>query len=352
MADRISSEERQNMLLRKQVKHMEEELKSMMEGDTKDIAEHVERCIAAGEKELEEKAQRAQRQQVGAEENLEVLKLKHQQELQEMHEQVQELSTEVLGADIAKHEDLEVLEKQLVQEVSEIVSESDSLKKQGTEQEAAISNLKVEVMEEKERREVEAWRRVDSDVEAEVANIVQKERAEHSKLRDKVNAILNRCIPVWKENFETRKQVDHLCRETDIMRKSNDVVNQKNLNDRKKEVEPLMKMCQSLKVELKQFSTTSESFLAEEKLLRCNQTSNQQETEDPEQLRAKILGASRRRRRLEGVSQEAIIVLRQIMKGKSSTAQYESLLEILQRSAPSNEGSTPEQTRAGETPGL
>lgn len=55
------------------------------------------------------------------------------------------------GADIAKHEDLEVLEKQLVQEVSEIVSESDSLKKQGTEQEAAISNLKVEVMEEKER---------------------------------------------------------------------------------------------------------------------------------------------------------------------------------------------------------
>lgn len=80
---------------------------------------------------------------------------------------------------------------------------------------------------------MEAWRRVDSDVEAEVANIVQKERAEHSKLRDKVNAILNRCIPVWKENFETRKQVDHLCRETDIMRKSNDVVNQKNLNYRK-----------------------------------------------------------------------------------------------------------------------
>ncbi|XP_071060424.1 uncharacterized protein PF3D7_1120000-like isoform X2 [Pseudochaenichthys georgianus] len=356
MADRISSEERQNMLLRKQVKHMEEELKSMMEGDTKDIAEHVERCIAAGEKELEEKAQRAQRQQGGAEENLEVLKLKHQQELQEMHEQVQKLSTEVLGADIAKHEHLEVLEKQLVQEVSEIVSESDSLKKQleiqGTEQEAAISNLKVEVMDEKERRDVEAWGRVDSDVEAEVANIIQKERAEHSKLRDKVNAILNRCIPVWKESFETRKQVDHLCLETDVMRKSNDVVNQKNLNYRKKEVEPLMKMCQSLKVELKQLSTTSESFLAEEKLLRCNQTSNQQETEDPKQLRAKILGASRRRRRLEGVSQEAIIVLRQIMKGKTSTAQYESLLEILQRSAPSNEGSTPEQTRAGETLGL
>ncbi|XP_034055249.1 spindle assembly abnormal protein 6 homolog [Gymnodraco acuticeps] len=376
MADRISSEERQNMLLRKQVKHMEEELKrrklhfeelqnekkrldclhSMMEGDTKDIAEHVERCIAAGEKELEEKAQRAQRQQGGAEENLEVLKLKHQQELQEMQEQVQELSTEVLGADFDKHEDLEVLEKQLVQEVSEIVSESDSLKKQleiqRKEQEAAISNLKVEVRDKKKRRELEAWRRVDSDVDAEVANIVQKERAEHSKLRDKVNAILNRCIPVWKESFETRKQVDHLCLETDVMRKSNDVVNQKNLNYRKKEVEPLMKMCQSLKVELKQLSTASESFLAEEKLLRCNQTSNQQETEDPEQLRAEILGASRRRRRLEGVSQEAIIVLRQIMKGKSSTAHYESLLEILQRSAPSNEGSTPEQTSAGETPGL
>ncbi|XP_037633825.1 cilia- and flagella-associated protein 157-like isoform X1 [Sebastes umbrosus] len=379
MADLIVSEDKEKSLYLIQIQFLDEQLERCqlqcdelvqqrkaltslyraLEKDRKDITEYLKLCVAAEEKKVEELAERLESQQQAARRDREALKLQNNRQLKKIQDGVDELDSETatLAATI---EELQLVVDKLMEQQSDIESLKRQLDHMEEESRAAIYILKCEAESEREKMSEKRWWSTGDDyVETKTSGIVQEERAQHSQLEEEVRVLVGDKVGQLKEADDLQHQAEVLHIRMDITKTAVDKVTLKSCTH-KKELEQLMKKCQQLKVELKDCSTAHESVLVENQDLRqCLPSASEesrQRTAEAHQLRAELQEESSRRRRLEGVMQEAVITLSRVLTDSEKTSKTQrkmlmKVLEILDTTvAPPAPGSTPEEGGRGQKP--
>ncbi|KAM7391044.1 hypothetical protein PAMP_021761 [Pampus punctatissimus] len=217
---------------------------------------------------------------------------------------------------------------------------------------AAFNSLKMDATSERAKIMLEAQKNTKICLKERVSEILEEELAQHSKKMEQLEFLLKENMALWKE----KDRMHELCSEMeeDLIK-----VTQKSLSF-ENEVEQLSIKNQQLREKLKDCSVNlqrhqdmlvkNEAQLVKERQRLSEQ--HRQKAAEADQLGAELEEERSRRRRLEAVVQEAVIILRHILKESEKTAETERkmqrLLDILESSAPLGTGSNPQGT--GSTP--
>ncbi|XP_044051134.1 cilia- and flagella-associated protein 157 [Siniperca chuatsi] len=316
-----------------------------LEKDKKDTTEHLKPFVVAKQKMVDELAEQLAEQQQAAEQEREALKLQHSQQIQELQEQVDRLNSE----SVMRAARFEEQQEQLMQWMQQL-SDKEPLKKQlvsqKEEHEAAIHSLKKEAELGMKKMIEKRQKAVDDCVKMETSNILKKERAQHSERSRQLRFLRIEAVALQKEKDALQGRENDLFIELDDLKKDFNKITQESFT-RKKEVEQLTKKCQQLEVELTDCSITHKHLMAKEETLRQELASVSKECcrkiSETDQLAAELQRERSRKRQLEGVMQEAVIIIRNIQedseKGSETQWKMQRLLEVLESTAPQGTGS-------------
>ncbi|XP_071339952.1 cilia- and flagella-associated protein 157 isoform X2 [Trachinotus anak] len=323
--------------LEKQKEHLASQY-SALEKDKKDVTEHLKRAVAAKEKKVEEMLEQMESQKQAAEQDREALKLQHRKEMKELQEQAEKLNSDsmIQATKIEEHKEQLM---QLMQQLSEKQSQEKQLVTQREKQEAAFNNLRMETMLEKEKMIEETQKEVDDCIKKTVSSVLMVERVQHSRRLKQFQFLLSEMAPLQRERDILQDRERDLCVRRDDLKKD-----LKNLTKdsfvHKKELKQVRRRCQQLLEEQQDLSITH--ILAQMEPFREQMASLSEEyyqkTAEAVQLGTELQKERSRSRQLEGVKQEAAIILRHILTdlAKPSETQWKMhrLLEILESIAP------------------
>ncbi|XP_037632838.1 protein MLP1-like [Sebastes umbrosus] len=360
MEDIIDSESKEKALYLIQIQYLEDRLESCqlkheelgkqtmeqaslyneLEDDKKDTTELLKRTLVSKEKKAKELAEQIESKQQKDEQDREAVKLQHSQHMKELHEHFHELKSEKMML-VAKLQELEESEERLIlqrpsmSDIELLMKELDCHEEKHL---AAIDRLKKETELEKEKMMIWKQYMADRVVEQKTSQILRVERAHHRERLEMLPFLLNKNLTLLREKDVLRDKVRDLCCERDHLKKDL----KDNIRESftcKEEVEQRTKEWQQLKVELKDRSVAHKNALAEKETLRQQLASlskqSRQKAAEAVQLRPVLQRESSRRRQLEGVMQEAVIVLRHILMDSEKVSERKTLrlLEILESSA-------------------
>ncbi|XP_076586609.1 cilia- and flagella-associated protein 157 [Chaetodon auriga] len=329
---------------------------SALEAEKKDITENLKQRVAAKEREGGELAEQLESQQQAMKLATKALKLKIQ-ETQELQERVNELNS----GNTMQAAKCEEQEEQLMQQLSDMESMKKQLVSQEKEHEAAIHRLVMEAELEMKKIPGGIQKTLADCVKMKTSKLLRKERAEHSKRLKWNECLLKDAVALQKEIDALRDRERDLCVKRDSLKKDVSKITQEILVH-EKEAKPLKKKCQQLEVELKDCSITNKHLLAEDKNVRQELASVSeqcaQKAAEISPMRVELQRLKSRNRELEGVMQDAVIILRHILTGSEngSDTQWKTgrLLDILENTAPQGTVSTlnvsTENSRRGQKP--
>ncbi|XP_056231416.1 cilia- and flagella-associated protein 157 [Seriola aureovittata] len=360
MADKIGSDNKEKSVYLVQIWYLDEQLErcqlksdelekqnkdlsseySALQKDKKDVTEQLKRAVAAKEKKVEELAERLESQQMAAEQSRKVLELQHRQAMKALQEQSDKLNSDTT-MQVTKVKQQKQKLMQLMQQLSNTKSLEKQLVSQREEQEAAIHNLKMGVVLEREMMDDNIQNTVDDCVQRELSDILRVERAQHGERLEWIQFLQDEKAPLQRERDALQDRERELYVRKDNMKEDLKRIVKENLMH-KKEVEQLRKTWQQLMEEHEDCSYTHSYILAQIEELR-EQTAFVsdmccQKTDEADQLWTELQQESSRSQQLEGVKQEAAIILRHIMMDsvKPSDTQWkmQRLLQILESTAP------------------
>ncbi|KAM4746608.1 cilia- and flagella-associated protein 157 [Anableps anableps] len=371
MADKTSLENEDRSLFLVQIRYLEEELEryqltceelkkqnqellshqNELEKEKKDKTERLKRYVAAKEKRMDELREELVTQIRTAEQSRESLRLEHIWMKQQLQEQIDELQSEIeLEAVALKENEERIME--LKQEVPEIRSVEKEVLKKKAEYDAIIQRLKkntelqCEMLIQQFQDYNEHTENADASKFLAMGRALYKEHSEvmlllvneKSSLKEEISALLRRQDHIRSVGRGLCRKLTHL----DHLR---------NLNE--KDVKLLKKAFLELKEEKEECIRNQEVTLTETEALSQQVSRTHEEYQqivaDVERLEEELERETVRRRQLEGVKEEAAIILRYILEGLEdvSEAQWKirRLVEILDKAAPQNTKSTSKSFR-------
>ncbi|XP_029296016.1 cilia- and flagella-associated protein 157-like [Cottoperca gobio] len=374
MADTIGSENKEKSLYLIQIQYLEEQLErcqlkydelekqnkdlahqyGTLEKDKKDTTQHLIRSVDANQKKVDKLAEMLESEQQDAEQDRDTMELQHSSLMQDQINTFYLVKRKMVVRADKWHE----MEEQLMQKKSEMVSLEEQLVSQREEHEAAINSLMNKNLE-GEREIMERQNTVDECIESKTLKILWEERDHHSEQLKQLQFLLYKNVVLLKENDILQDKKMDLCFESNHLKEGLNRITLESFIF-KKEEQQLMKELQKVKVEREDFIIAHKSMLAEKEALREQVASvskeSRRKTAEADQLRAEFQMESSRIRQLEGVMQEAVIILRHIMTDSEKPSETEwkmlRLLEILQSTAPQGMGSvlnkSPEKSSRGQ----
>ncbi|XP_070689421.1 cilia- and flagella-associated protein 157 [Pempheris klunzingeri] len=387
MAVKISSEGKAASLYLIQIQYLDEQLErcqqkceeleeqntvlsaqySALEKDKKDTTEYLKRCLAAKEKKVEEQTEQLESQRWAAVLDNEALKLQHSREMEEQQGRVSELDSESRMYVVRFEEEKEQL-KRLVLELVDTEPLEKQLVCQREEQEAAVHTLKEQIHLNREKLIEMLKNSVDDWVQLKSHAVLQEELGAQSI------ALAERLQFLLEENVVLQEEIDNLRgreREIDMEIKEIKEELSKIIDESatcSKELVQLPKKNHELRVEIKICIDDYQHILSREEDLRKRLASESKKWDgraaEVDQLKAELQRERSRERLLEGVTQEAAIILRHILTVKTqsqdpnepSDTQWKArrLLEVLESAAPTGPDSTlnesPERSSRGRKP--
>ncbi|XP_051260019.1 cilia- and flagella-associated protein 157-like [Dicentrarchus labrax] len=376
MGDEISPEEREKSLYVTQIRHLDEQLKrcqlkcdelekqnkdlasqySVVEEDKKDIAEYLKYAVAAKEKEVNELTERLESLQQADKQDREALKLYLSQQRQELQERFDELNSQSIKQEEHKEQIM-----QLMQQLSKKQSLEEQLVSQKEEHEAATCSMRTDAAFERDKLSNEIQSKVDAIINTKASDIIQKERAQRSEWVEQFHLLLHENVDLWEERYTLEAKQGVILCQIGLLRED---INSDTMESfiHKREVGKQTNKCQQLEVNLKGRSAVHKRTLAREEELRKELASASEEcrqkSAEASQLGAELQWERSRRRELEGIIWEAVVILRHIMEDseKASNTQRKKkwLLEVLEKAAPKETGPalkvSTEESSQGQTP--
>ncbi|XP_035533056.1 cilia- and flagella-associated protein 157-like [Morone saxatilis] len=376
MGDEISPEEREKSLYVTQIRHLDEQLKrcqlkcdelekqnkdlasqySVLEEDKKDITEYLKYAVATKEKEVNELTERLESQQQADKQHREALKMQHSQQRQELQERFDELNS--LSTKQEEHNE-QIM--QLMQQLSKKQSLEKQLVSQKKEHEAAICIMRTDAAFERDKLSNEIQNKVDSIINTKASDIIQKERAQRSEWVEQFQLLLNENVDLWEERYTLEAKQGVILCEIGLVRED---INSDAMESfiYKREVGNQTNKRQQLEGNLKGCSAAHKRTLAREEELSKELASASEEcrqkSAEASQLGAELQWERSRRRELEGIIWEAVVILRHIMedseKASNTQRKKKRLLEVLEKAAPKETGPTLkisiEESSQGQTP--
>ncbi|XP_060895336.1 kinesin-like protein KIF20B [Labrus mixtus] len=368
MENNINSEGTEKTLYLTQIRYLEEQLErcqlkhdklekenqdlvsqhNAIENDKRDATNYLKRFVAAKEKKMDELDEQLEIQHLAAHQDGEILKLQHSHNVQELQEHIDKMNAEVTEQAAEIKEQREQL-MQLEQTLSYMESLKAQLNCQREEHKAAMDNLKKnEVL--MRQNKVEGLQNVtDKKIDEETSKVLKKElrwvEDQQTLVRDKEG--------LQKLTEVLRGRQSSICEERDEIQKHVEEITPKGLA-RKKEAQKLRKTCLRLTAELEDLNVDYFHQLASveelKETLAALSEKNLQRADELVQLEAGLQTQRNGTLQLEGVKQEAAVILRHILEVKSQSQdsekssytrwKMERLLDILESSAPQGKRST------------
>ncbi|KAM4579412.1 cilia- and flagella-associated protein 157 [Fundulus diaphanus] len=337
MGDKTGSEHQERSLFLVQIRYLEEELDryrltyeelekhnkellshyNKLEKEKRDKTEPLKRLVAAKEKLMDEMREQLETQLRSAEQDRISLKQEHDQRKQELQEPINQLQSKVTTQAVT----LEENEKQITElkrQMTEARNEEERLSKKKEEYEAKIQRLErnSEVNCEKCIRDFQDYKELTENAKA--SKHLAKCRAWHREQSEVVSFLLEEHSTLTEEIGALRRRQDQLRSDgRGLMRKMSRLSRLKNISQ--KDVKFLGKKFQELKEDKENLINEQEVTLAETDALRrrlCRTSEEcRQKASDIERLEEELERETIRRRNLEGVKEEAVIILRHILTG-------------------------------------
>ncbi|MED6267526.1 hypothetical protein CHARACLAT_013120 [Characodon lateralis] len=371
MVDKTSLIPQERSLLLVQIRYLEDELEryeltyeelekqnkellshyNKLENEKRVKTEHLKRLVAAKEKKVKELREQLMTQHLTAKLDRKSLQQEHSRMKQELQEQINELQAK-LGKQAVALEQNEKHIMELKQQVLERGSEEVELSKKKTEHEAIIHSLKrnAELDSEKLIQYFQDYKEYTENTEAEM--LLANGRACHRKQLS-IESFLRNEESTLKEKISDLQRRQGQLRSTGqgLMRKIISLRPVQNLNE--KDVNLLKKTFQELKEEQDEWMNKQEVTLTENEALsqqisRVSKKSHQKEA-NIQRLEEELERETNRRKHLEEVKEEAVIILRHILMCPEDLpeAQWKiwRLVEILNTAAPQRTGLTSNNSR-------
>ncbi|XP_065808049.1 cilia- and flagella-associated protein 157-like [Labrus bergylta] len=368
MENSINSEGTEKALYLMQIRYLEEQLErcqlkhdklekenqdlvsqhNAIEKDKRDATNYLKCFVAAKEKKVDELDEQLEIQHLAAHQDGEVLKLQHSHNVQELQEHIDKLKAEITEQAAEIKEQREQL-MQLEQTLSYMESLKAQLNCQREEHKAAMDNLKKNEALMRQNKVERLQNITDKKIEAEKSKVLKKELCwvEYQQ------ALVREREALLKLTEDLRGRRSSICEERDEIQKHVEEIAPKGLG-RKKEVQKLRKTCLRLTAEMEDFNVDylHQIALVEEltKTLAALSEENLQRAGELVQLEAGLQTQRSGMMQLEGVKQEAAVILRHILEVKSQSQdsekssytrwKIERLLDILESSAPQGKRST------------
>ncbi|KAK9529908.1 hypothetical protein VZT92_011455 [Zoarces viviparus] len=315
-----------------------------LEKDMKYTTKNLKGLVFAKEKKVEELTEQLKSQKEAKRLALE-LTLTHSQKMEELQQRLDALNSEseMLAAKSQKQQELEEQLSLVMQQQSDTETQTKLLVSQKEKLKANVDREKNEDELERQKFFAEEKKRMDDFIELKMSLILRKEREAHGKCLEDLSFLQNENEALPVERDALRDKVMDLSVERDQL--TNDLmrVNMENSTCRK-EVQQMKMACEQLKAELKDCSSAHKSVLTRKdslrRLLASESKEIHQKTAESAELRAELQreSSSSRRRQLEAVAKEGVLLLRHILMDSEETSETDQkmlrLQEILESSAP------------------
>ncbi|XP_075935011.1 cilia- and flagella-associated protein 157 [Anarhichas minor] len=363
MEDIIGSTDKERLLYLRQIQYLEEQLErcnlkydelekqngdrtsryGSLEKDKKNTTKNLKGLVVAKEKKVEELMEQLKSQPEANGLVKEALELQHSEKMEELQQQLDEHNSEseVLAAKSRKQQELEEQLSLVMQQQSDTETQTKLLVSQNEKLKANIDRQKNEDELERQKLIAEEKKLMDDFIEWKTSWILRQERDAHGKWLEQLSFLQkeNEALPVERDALRDKDR--DLCVERDQL--TNDLmrVNMENSTCRK-EVQQMKMECEQLKAEMKDCSSAHKSVLARKdslrRLLASESEEIRQKTAESAELRAELQRESSRRRQLEAVTKEGVLLLRHILTDSEETSETDRkmlrLQEILESSAP------------------
>uniref|UniRef100_A0A3Q2TSW9 Cilia- and flagella-associated protein 157 n=1 Tax=Fundulus heteroclitus TaxID=8078 RepID=A0A3Q2TSW9_FUNHE len=369
MGDKTGSEHQEMSLFLVQIRYLEEELDryrltyeelvrhnkellshyNKLEKEKRDKTEPLKRIVAAKEKVMDELREQLETQHLSAKRERISVKQEHDQRKQELQELINQLQSKVTAqAAILEENENEITELQ--RQVTEARNEEERLSKKKEEYEANIQRLKKnsELNCDKLIHDFQDYHELTESAKA--SQRLAKCRAWRREQSEVVSFLLEEQSTLTEEIGALRRRQDQLRSDgRGLMRKITCLSRLKNKSD--KDVKLLWKKFQELKEDKENLANEQEVSLANTDALRrrLSRTSEEcrQKVADIDWLEEELERETIRRRNLEGVKEEAVIILRHILTSPGDMPEWKiwRLVEILDRAAPQGTGPTSNSSR-------
>ncbi|KAG7217841.1 hypothetical protein INR49_020833 [Caranx melampygus] len=313
MADKLGCDEKEKSLYLVQIWYLEEQLErcllrcdelekehqdlrsqySALEKDKKSVTGKLKCTVAAKQKKAEELAEELEKQQHQTELEREALKLQHRQEVEEVEEQRIQMESDIKTQAVNMEEQKEQL-AHVQHHLPLIMSLQEQLFGQRKEHEAEVQSQRTDIEAEKMRAAATLQKTADDSLRTEMCNILREERAQHKERQEWLRFLLGN-----REPLEREKKI---------------------LQDAEGEVS----------VRLEEVGKQLHEVKKERSVHR--------------KLEAELRRERSRRLQLDGVRQEAAVVLRHILtdSARRRGAETQRLLEIVESTAPQGGGGAAE----------
>ncbi|XP_031726391.1 LOW QUALITY PROTEIN: girdin-like [Anarrhichthys ocellatus] len=370
MEDIIGSTDKERLLYLRQIQYLEEQLErcnlkydelekqngdrtsryGSLEKDKKNTTKNLKGLVVAKEKKVEELTEQLKSQPEANGLVKEALELQHSEKMEELQQRLDEHNSEseMLAAKSRKQQELEEQLSLVMQQQSDTETQTKLLVSQNEKLKANIDRQKNEDELERQKLIAEEKKLMDDFIEWKTLRILRKERDAHSKWLEQLSFLQkeNETLPVERDALRDKDR--DLCVERDQL--TNDLmrVNMENSTCRK-ELQQMKMACEQLKAELKDCSSAHKSVLARKdslrRLLASESEEIRQKTVESAELRAELQRESiSRRRQLEAVTKEGVLLLGHILTDSDETPETDRkmlrLQEILESSAPQAPPST------------
>ncbi|XP_023149045.2 cilia- and flagella-associated protein 157-like [Amphiprion ocellaris] len=350
MESKIGSKDQEKSLYLVQIRYLEEQLEGCqlkcdkleaqnqelvseydaLEKDKKNSTEHLKCLMMAKRKKVSELWEELQKQQRTAKQDEEALKLKHQQQM----EKLQQLRDE-----------MESKRRIQASKLEEQLKEAETLQKQllidKEEEEAAIHHRQAEEALKRERMLTSIEKFVEAVAEEqEEWRLLQRAKEQHSCRLKQLPCLQSQAERLTKERDALQDKEVELSRELDEVKK--DTLKMNTLKPKlNKELQQIKKEYQQLVAEIRDGDVAQQHTADQTEGLRqrLNSVSEKfaQKSSKLDQLEAELQRERSRKTELEGIKQEADIILGFILTdlGKVIDTQWklQRLLEILESSA-------------------
>ncbi|XP_032433606.1 cilia- and flagella-associated protein 157-like [Xiphophorus hellerii] len=362
MAEMISAEEQERSLFLVQIRYLEEELErfklaseeldkqnqelisnyNQLEKDKRDKTERLKRFVAAKEKRMDELSEELQTRLLLGKRSRETLKQEHSITKQQLQEQIDEVQAEIELQTVTLEENEERI-MELRPHVPNIESVEEELLKKKAEHDAFITQLKrnSELACETLIQHFQDYKEHTENCEAN--KLLGTARALHLEQTELATFLVSEQGILKEEIAAVKKKQKHIsCTGRGLCRKLTYLSHLRNFNEQ--DVKLLKKTFLELHQEKEESIKNQEASLTETEALsqQVNKVHQdfQQRVGDIQRLEKELEKETIRRRQLEGVKDEAKVILKHILEGKDdmSVAQWKilRLVEILDRAAPQN----------------
>ncbi|XP_068558895.1 cilia- and flagella-associated protein 157-like [Cebidichthys violaceus] len=370
MEDIISSTDKERSFYLRQIQYLEEQLErcnlkydelqkqngdltswyGSLEKDKKETTENLKGLLVEKEKKVEELTEQLLKSQPEANRLVkEALELQHSRNMKKLQQRLDELNSEseMLAAKSRKQQELEEQLSLLMQQQSDTATQTKLLVSQNEKLKAVVDNQKNEDESQRQKMIAEERKQMDDLIKWKTLRILWKERAAHDKWLEQLSFLQKESEVLPVERDALRDKDRDLCFQRDHLRNVLMRVNTE-LSTCRKEVQQMMMECEQLKAELKDCSSAHKSVLTRKdslshdvrRLLASESKEIRQKTAESAELRAELQreSSSSRRRQLEPVTKEGVVLLRHILTDSEETPETDQkilrLQEILESTAP------------------